>query len=200
MDSREEIEAEIALAINLSLRLKSREPLYGGWFRLFQSGIDPVMVLEGRQIPASALQRLLSDAAFDADAFDACSTLAGLQLHTGSDIDRHLREFASNILLGKADCPKRTSRSVGKGVRQDITRYIILKKVLSFFPMRKGKGLRTEDETRAKSMYPPDAFGLISKALTEANLPTTENQLQNLLRHPSKASIREVGDWAMAGH
>ena len=199
MASREEIEAEIALSVDLLLRLKTREPLYAGWLQLFQSGIDPVKIVEGRPVPPDALQVLLRDASGNADAFDACSTLAGLQLRPGLDIDPSLREFATNVLLGKSSRPKRTRRSVGKGVSQDITRYIILQQALRFFPMQKGKGLRTEDGTKVKAEYPPDMLGVVSKALGQAGLPTTESQLKNLLSHPSKATIRMVGDWAMQG-
>lgn len=197
MDSLEEIEAEIALSVGLLLRFKTREVLYSGWLQLFQRGIDPAKVVEGQRIPPDALQGLLRNAASDADAFDACSTLAGLQLRAGVYIEPALREFAANTLLGKSSRPKRAKRSVGKGAHQDITRYIVLQQALRFFPMQKGKGLRTEDATKAKIEYPPDMFGVVSKAFCKAGLHTTESQLKNLLSHPSKTTIRKVGDWAM---
>lgn len=199
MDRLEEIEAEIALSVGLLLRLKTREALYAGWLQLFQRGIDPTKVVEGHRIPPDALQELLRNAASDADAFNACSTLAGLQLRAGVDIEPALREFAANTLLGKSSRPKRTKRSVGKGVHQDITRYMILQQALRFFPMQKGRGVRTEDGKKAKVEYPPDMFGVVSKALGQVGLPTTESQLKNLLNHQSKATIRMVGDWAMHG-
>lgn len=197
MDNREEIREHIALSAALSRRLLPPEPLYAGWVHLFQCGIDPVNVRVGQQVPPDALGGLLRDASSDPDAYDACSTLAGLQLRAGVDFDPSLREFVFNSLLGKTIRPKRGKRSIGKGVRDNITRYIVLRQALHFFPMQKGKGPRTENEIKAKSQYKPDAFSVVSEALTDGGLHTTPDQLKNLLYHPSNEAIRQFGDWAM---
>jgi hypothetical protein len=162
-----------------------------------QRGIDPTSVAEGQSAPAEALQELLQSAKSCADAFDACSTLAGLYILSGSQVPPALGVFAANVLLGKMTCPKRGRRTATSKVDNDITRYIILRQTLSLFPMQKGKGLRTENLLNTKSEYPADAFEMIARALGDAGLPTTESQLKNLLNHPSKNSIRKIGDWAM---
>lgn len=196
MVNRDDIVAQIALSVGLSLRLNPAERLYPGWLYLFQRGIDPVVVGRGQKVPPDALEGLLRDAKSDADAFDACSTLAGILLHSGSLIEPSLRGFATDMLLGITCRPKRAKRSVGKGVRDNITRYIVLKQALSFFPMQKGKGSRTENGLRKKDGYAPDAFSVVSEGLCNSGLKTTPDQLKNLLNHPSMKDIRKFGDWA----
>jgi hypothetical protein len=197
MDNREDVRAEITLAVELHLKLRRQNQLFNGWQQLVESGIDPTSVAEGQSVPAKALQELLQNAKSCAGAFDACSTLAGLSMLSGSEFPPALGVFAANVLLGKASCPKRGKRTAANKVDEDITRYIILRQTLRFFPMQKGKGLRTENLLNTKSEYPADAFEMIARALGDAGLPTTESQLKNLLNHPSKNSIRKIGDWAM---
>ncbi|WP_397579467.1 hypothetical protein [Sphingorhabdus sp.] len=197
MDNREEVRAEITLAVGLHLKLGRHNQLFKGWLQLFERGIDPTSVAEGQSVPAEALQELLRSAKSCAGAFDACSTLAGLNMLSGGEVPPALGEFAANVLLGRATCPKKGKRTVANGAHKDVTRYIILRQALRFFPMQKGKGLRTENLLSTKSEYPADAFEMIARALHDAGLPTTESQLKNLLNHPSKHSIRKIGDWAM---
>jgi len=197
MDSQEEVRAEIALAVGLHLKLGRHNQLFKGWLQLFERGIDPTSVAEGQSVPAEVLQELIRSAKSCADAFNACSTLAGLYMLSGSKVPPALGAFAANVLLGKVTCPKRGKRTVANGAYKDVTRYIILQQALRLFPMQKGKGLRTEYLLNAKDEYPADAFEMIAKALGDAGLPTTESQLKNLLHHPSKNSIRKIGDWAM---
>lgn len=197
MDNREEVRAKITLAVGLHLKLRRHNQLFKGWLQLLERGIDPTGVAEGQSVPAEALQELLQSAKSCAGSFDACSTLAGLYMLSGSEVPPTLGAFAANVLLGKATCPKRGKRTAPNKVDNDITRYIILRQALGFFPMQKGKGLRTENLLSTKSEYPADAFEMIARALHDAGLPTTESQLKNLLNHPSKHSIRKIGDWAM---
>lgn len=197
MDNREEVQAEISLAVGLHLRLRKFDPLCEGWLKLFERGIDPTSVAEGQKVPTEDLQELLREAKGCADAFAACSTLAGLNLLSGSELPPALSAFAADVLLGKATRPKNGKRTGAKDERSDITRYIFLRQTLRFFPMQKGKGLRTENLSNTKDAYPTDAFEIVAKAFCEAGCPTTESQLKNLLNHPSKSNIRKMGDWAM---
>lgn len=189
--------AEIALAVGLHLKLRRHNQLFNGWRQLLEHGIDPTSVAEGQSVPVEALQGLLQSAKSCAGAFDACSTLAGLNMLSGGEVPPALGAFAANVLLGRATCPKRGKRTVADGAHKDVTRYIILRQALRFFPMQKGKGLRTEYRLNTKNEYPADAFEMIAKALCDAGFPTTESQLKNLLNHPSKNSVRKFGDWAM---
>lgn len=197
MDKLEEVRTKITLAVGLHLKLRRNNQLFNGWLQLFERGIDPTSVAEGQSVPAEALQELLQSAKSCAGSFDACSTLAGLYMLSGSEAPPALGAFAANVLLGRATCPKRGKRAVANGAHKDVTRYIILRQALRFFPMQKGKGLRTEYLLNAKNEYPADAFEIIATALCDAGLPTTESQLKNLLNHPSKNSVRKIGDWAM---
>lgn len=197
MPRREEIEEKLSDAVLRLLEQRKGRNLYSGIAKLLECGIDPDQAIDGASLSGGQLSSLLQDAESSNDAFDACVTLAGLQLRNRAQLDPALQRFAAGALLGEVSRSSKQGRSSGDRVYDDVTRYIILREAERFFQMQKGKGLRTEDGTKAKSEYPPDNDGMVAKALTESGLPTTESQLRNLRNHPSKATIRLVGDWAM---
>lgn len=197
MDSDEDIKTHLELSAKLLLGFKRSQSLYAGFSHIIESGIDLEGLENGQPIPSDLMQVLLEAAKTDADAYAACETLAGLAMRSGSPLPPSLHNFAAKALLDRDSRPKRGRRSRGQGTTHDITRYIFLKQALEFFHLQKGKGLRTENKTKGKANYQPDAFELVAAAFTKAGLATTEHQLKNLLNHPSKAPIRKIGDWAI---
>lgn len=123
MDNRNEVQAEITLAVGFHLKLRRHNQFFNGWLQLFERGIDPTSVAEGQRVPAEVVQGLLQSAQSCAGAFDACSTLAGLNILSGREVPPALGAFAANVLLGRVTRPKKGKRAVANDAHKDVTRF-----------------------------------------------------------------------------